>query len=113
MKDVLRFWLRKGADGFRIDAIPFIFESAENADGYYDDEPRSGECNDDPEVGWLLFFYPCLFKFKLRDISNVFLLIQASCYLNHTQTKDQDETYTELYGWRDVMEEEEFSDYTR
>lgn len=50
MKDVLRFWLRKGVDGFRIDAVPFIFESKENADGYYDDEPLSGECTDDPDV---------------------------------------------------------------
>lgn len=40
MKDVLRFWLKKGANGFRIDAIPFIYESNENADGWYDDEPR-------------------------------------------------------------------------
>lgn len=53
MKEVLRFWLRKGTDGFRIDAIPFIFESDENEHGWYDDEPRSGECNDDPEVRFL------------------------------------------------------------
>lgn len=62
MKDVLRFWLKKGADGFRIDAIPFIYESKENADGFYDDEPRSGECNDDPDVR-----FSCVF-FKLKII---------------------------------------------
>lgn len=66
MKEVLRFWLRKGVDGFRIDAVPFIFETKQNADGYYDDEPKSGECQDDPE---------------------------ASCSLKHTETKDLEETY--------------------
>lgn len=50
MKEVMRFWLRKGVDGFRIDAVPFIFESAEKEDGSYKDEPLSGECSDDPIV---------------------------------------------------------------
>lgn len=70
----------------RIDAIPFIFESKENAAGYYDDEGLSGICEDDP---------------------------QASCYLNHTETKDLDETYDMLYQWRKVVDEEEFNDYPK
>lgn len=53
MKEVLRFWLRKGASGFRCDAVPFLFEVKENADGVYDDEPLSGDCVDDPEVNEL------------------------------------------------------------
>lgn len=85
MNEVLRFWLRKGVDGFRIDAVPFIFESKETEDGYYKDEPLSGEC-DDP---------------------------LSPCYLNHTETKDQDETYNILYLWRKVMEEPEFEGHTR
>lgn len=86
MKDVLRFWLRKGVDGFRIDAVPFIFESEENDEGYYDDEPKSGICDDDPE---------------------------ASCSLNHTETKDLDETYGMIYQWRKVVDEEEFANLTK
>lgn len=27
MKEVIRFWMNRGVDGFRIDAIPFLFES--------------------------------------------------------------------------------------
>lgn len=78
--------MRKGVSGFRIDAIPHIFEAKENAKGYYNDEPTSGICQDDP---------------------------QASCYLNHTETKDLDETYDMTYEWRRVMEEDEFNDYTK
>ncbi|XP_015183315.1 PREDICTED: uncharacterized protein LOC107070028 [Polistes dominula] len=36
MDEVLRFWLRKGVDGFRVDAIPFLFERDDLRD-----EPRS------------------------------------------------------------------------
>ena len=38
MKDVIRFWLDRGVDGFRIDAIAHLFE-----DPYLRDEPRSKE----------------------------------------------------------------------
>ncbi|KAL0125458.1 hypothetical protein PUN28_004518 [Cardiocondyla obscurior] len=41
MKDVLRFWLDKGVDGFRVDAIPHLAE-----DLRYLDEPLTG--NPDP-----------------------------------------------------------------
>lgn len=43
MKNVLRFWLGKGVDGFRIDAVPWLFE-----DEQLRDEPPSGWSQDDP-----------------------------------------------------------------
>ncbi|XP_072743584.1 maltase 1-like [Anoplolepis gracilipes] len=36
MEDVIRFWLRKGIDGFRVDAVPHLFE-----DTNLSNEPRS------------------------------------------------------------------------
>lgn len=41
MKDVLTFWLDKGADGFRVDAVNHLFEDAAMRD-----EPVSGTTND-------------------------------------------------------------------
>lgn len=115
MKETLRFWYRKGVDGFRIDAVPFIFEGQENDKGYYDDEPRSNECNDDPEVNSTIFFLKWLL---CRDIllcllKLISVILQASCYLNHTQTKDLDETFDMIYQWRTLSEEDEFKDKTR
>lgn len=74
MKDVLTFWLNKGVDGFRIDAIPFIFETVLD-DGSYPDEPVSGMCSDPT----------------------------ATCYLNHVHTKDLPETFDLVYSWRELL----------
>lgn len=76
MKTVLRFWLDKGVAGFRVDAVPYLFESAE-VDGRYVDEPRSNT-TDDPE---------------------------NPAYLTHDQTMDQPETYDMIYEWRAVLDE--------
>ncbi|XP_055638065.1 probable maltase [Toxorhynchites rutilus septentrionalis] len=76
MKNVLRFWLNKGVSGFRIDAVPYLVESAE-FEGRYRDEPLS-RATDDPE---------------------------NPAYLTHTQTMDQPETYDLVYGWRAVLDE--------
>ena len=43
MKDILKFWTDKGVAGFRMDAVPFLFEDQE-----FRDEPESGK-TDDPE----------------------------------------------------------------
>lgn len=44
MKDVMTFWLDKGVDGFRVDAIPMLFET-----NYEDDEPQSFDPNCTPD----------------------------------------------------------------
>ncbi|XP_055541951.1 probable maltase [Wyeomyia smithii] len=76
MKNVLRFWLDRGVGGFRIDAVPYLFESAE-VSGRYRDEPLS-RATDDPE---------------------------NPAYLVHTQTFDQPETFDMAYQWRAVLDE--------
>lgn len=86
VKEILRFWLRKGVSGFRCDAVPFLFEVEKNAEGNYDDEPLSGNCQDDAD---------------------------AYCRLNHTKTMDLDETFDMIYQWRNVTEEVEFKNVTR
>lgn len=84
MNEVLRYWLRKGVAGFRIDAVPHFYESKENADGVLDDEPLSGGC--EPE---------------------------EYCYLNHIYTTDLNETFDLVYEFRSVVDETEFSNQTR
>ncbi|KAI8123736.1 Maltase A3 [Lucilia cuprina] len=77
MKDVLRFWLRKGASGFRVDAVPHTFEIAPDSDGNYPDEPRNPN-NNDPE-----------------DYE----------YFQHIYTTNQPETIDMIYQFREVMEQ--------
>jgi alpha-glucosidase len=77
MKNVLRFWLAKGVDGFRIDAVPNLFEVQPDARGDYPDEPKSGNSDDPDDYG----------------------------YLNHIYTQDQPETVDMVYQWRAVMDE--------
>lgn len=76
MKNVLLFWLGKGVDGFRIDAIPYIFETV-NSDGSYPDEPASGLTNDTTDIDYTTRIY----------------------------TKDLQETYDLVYDWRDLMDQ--------
>lgn len=80
---ILRFWFDKGVDGFRIDAIPFLYETVENqTTSTYDDEPKSGKCKPNEH-----------------------------CYLNHPYTLDLDETYEMVYEWRKICDS--YTDSTR
>ncbi|KAH8299306.1 hypothetical protein KR044_000275 [Drosophila immigrans] len=74
MLDVLGFWLDLGVDGFRIDAVPHIYEYR-NADGSYPDEPVSG-WSSNPD---------------------------GYDYHDHIYTKDQPDTVELMYEWRDYL----------
>lgn len=73
--NVLEFWLDRGIDGFRIDAVPFFFEKL-NDDGTYPDEPLSGQ-NNDPD---------------------------SNKYLDHIYTRDQIENPELLMEWRSFVD---------
>ncbi|KAH8285193.1 hypothetical protein KR054_006032 [Drosophila jambulina] len=76
MNNVLRFWLAKGVAGFRIDAVPHVFEIAPDAQNQYRDEPRNDWDNDPEDYG----------------------------YLQHIYTVDQPETIDLVYSWRAVLD---------
>lgn len=77
MKSVLTFWMEKGVDGFRIDAVPVLFESLPDSTGKYPDEPLSNII-DDPD---------------------------DHRYLKHIYTQDLGETLDMVYQWRAVLDE--------
>ena len=76
MKDIIKFWLDKGIDGFRVDAVPYLFE----LNDITKDEPEVE--NVDP---------------KLNKTSYD--------YYNHIYTKDQNETYDLVQSWRTFVDE--------
>lgn len=76
MQNVLKFWLKKGIDGFRIDAIPYIFETI-FSNGTVPDEPLSGLTNDTTDIDYTTRLY----------------------------TRDLKETYELVYSWRSLMEQ--------
>lgn len=75
-KTILKFWMDKGVYGFRIDAVPHIFEKI-NDDGSWPDEPRN-LWNNDPE---------------------------SYDYLDHPYTREQPETIEVIYEWRAFMDD--------
>ncbi|XP_011178703.2 maltase A1 [Zeugodacus cucurbitae] len=80
MKEVMRYWLDIGISGFRIDALPFMFEKGPDANGNFPDEPvidNVSECPDPDD--W--------------------------CHLNHTYTQDQPESIEMVYQWRELVEQ--------
>jgi alpha-glucosidase len=52
MKDVLTFWMDRGADGFRVDDINFLFE-----DPAMRNEPESGLIVDENDYSFLSHIY--------------------------------------------------------
>jgi alpha-glucosidase len=55
MYDVLRFWLRRGVDGFRVDVIWHLVKDEE----FRDNPPNPGYGPDDPDIRQFLQVYSC------------------------------------------------------
>ncbi|KAI5713988.1 hypothetical protein M8J76_009109 [Diaphorina citri] len=90
MKNVLRYWVEKGVDGFRMDAVPFIFEADHFedepiADNHADFEPSDHDflnhtlTVDQPETFDMIYqFRELLDSYKLLD--GYTRLIMTECY---------------------------------
>merc|ERR1711970_375636 len=65
MKNVLKFWTHRGVDGFRMDAVPFLFE-----DQQFRDEPISGKTNDTNDYGYLDHIYTWNFPEVIDVLAN-------------------------------------------
>lgn len=78
MKNVLRFWLQRGVSGFRIDAVPYLFEVAADGNGNIPDEELTGDSCPNPD---------------------------DDCYTIKTLTQNRNETFDMTYQWRAVLQE--------
>ncbi|CAK1549550.1 unnamed protein product [Leptosia nina] len=78
MLNIMKFWFGKGADGFRLDALPHLLEAdPKDYGGQYPDEPLSG---------------------------NMFLNPNQAGYTTQEFIKDQVELYNVLYEWREFAD---------
>ncbi|XP_075991260.1 maltase A1-like [Anticarsia gemmatalis] len=78
LQNILKFWLEKGVDGFRIDALPHFFEGTLEDEGKYPDEPLSGDVTASP--------------FEIK-------------YTDRRYTKDLFEVYDVVYEWREFVDQ--------
>ncbi|XP_067631848.1 maltase A1-like [Eurosta solidaginis] len=80
MKEVMRYWLDMGVSGFRVDAVPFMFEVKPYEDGTYPDEPVIDDVSICPDP-------------------------DDECHLKHIYSQDQPESIEMVYQWRELLEE--------
>lgn len=74
MKSIIGFWFEKGVDGFRLDALPHLFEAnPDNFNGLFPDEPLTG---------------------------NSFLTPDQPGYTTQEYVRDLPELYDVVYDWR-------------
>ncbi|XP_045458432.1 maltase A1-like [Melitaea cinxia] len=78
MLNIMKFWYEKGADGYRLDALPHMFEAnPDDHNGTYPDEPLSG---------------------------NLFVRPDQAGYTTQEYVRDQPELYDVVYEWREVAD---------
>lgn len=78
MINIMSFWIEKGADGFRVDAIPHLYETYDEETDTYPDEPLSG---------------------------NSFLNPDQPGYTTQIHVRDLIELYDVVYDWRQFVDE--------
>ncbi|KPI98466.1 PREDICTED: maltase 1-like [Papilio xuthus] len=78
MINIMQFWIEKGAHGFRLDALPHLFEAdPDDHGGFFPDEPLSG---------------------------NMFVTSDQIGYTTQVHIKDLIEIYDVVYEWREFAD---------
>jgi len=68
MRDILQFWTDRGVDGFRMDAVPFLFEDLQ-----FRDEPLSGKTDDPEDYNYLNHVFTWNFP-EVKDVLSNFTI---------------------------------------
>jgi len=68
MRDILQFWTDRGVDGFRMDAVPFLFEDLQ-----FRDEPLSGKTEDPEDYNYLSHVFTWNFP-EVKDVLSNFTI---------------------------------------
>lgn len=78
MINIMQFWIEKGVHGFRLDALPHLFEAdPDDHGGIFPDEPLSG---------------------------NMFLTSDQAGFTTQEYIKDLIEIYDVVYEWREFAD---------
>ena len=72
MLHTLLFWMNKGVEGFRMDAVPFLFE-----DPTFRDEPLSGKTDDPEDYNYLSHIYTWNFPEVLEVLAEFTNIVHA------------------------------------
>lgn len=91
MKDVLTFWMDKGADGFRVDAVNHLYEDPAFRNG-----EKSGMTEDEDSYDYLTH------EFSKDLVSQAVLCFFMSTF--HSKLHFQDETYDMVGQWRELID---------
>jgi len=71
MRDILQFWTDRGVDGFRMDAVPFLFEDLQ-----FRDEPVSGKTDDPEDYNYLSHVFTWNFPEVKEVLKNFTLFVR-------------------------------------